>query len=317
MNRKIAIVLVTALVCSVMWFSSRGKEIRTVKVIQPSFSDIINSVSATGSVEQIRTSNLYSKNYAAIERIYVNTGDSVKKDQVLMSLKEAEVQVPDTQELSGVVSEVFSRVTVDEIPIADYIEGNLIKSPFDGVVTEVCVNETQSISPVTKCIVVSDVSRTQAIVSVVESDIAKIKVGMPASITGNAFSGIFNGVVLEVAQQIKTSVNLTGTSDKYAKVVIELFDANKDLFPGSSVNAKIYTTQKKNVITLPYEAITQDSENKEVVFVINNGVVERRRIITGDELSNQIEIVRGISTNDTVILNPSDDLVIGEKVKEG
>jgi multidrug efflux pump subunit AcrA (membrane-fusion protein) len=141
-----------------------------------------------------------------------------------------------------------------------------------------------------------------------------MKKGMPAGITGDSFKGTYNGVVLEISQQIKSEITLQGEGERYAEVVIELYDADRKLMPGSSVLAKIYTSKKKDVITLPYEAVTQDSSNKEVVYTVHNGKIQKKYVVTGYELSNLVEIKSGISRSDEVVLSPTEELEDGKKV---
>lgn len=316
MKRGLTVLIPTLIACAAMWFLSPKETLKTVNTITPKLSDIVYSVSAGGKIEQIRAAGLYHSGYAIVDKIYVNPGDEVKKGQVLMTLQP--IKAPLDAEVKDYFSEILAQATgyadIKEPSYAAYTDGSQIVSPFDGIVTELGVKETEAISPLTKCAVVSDVSRMQAIVSIPEADILKVKRGMPAGITGDSFAGIYNGVVLEISHQIKSELSIQGEGERYAKAVIELFDADRKLLPGSSVIVKIYTSKKTNVITLPYEAVTQDEDNNEVVYVVKNGRVEKRIVQTGYELSSVVEVKSGISEGDIVILSPPEDLSEGDKV---
>lgn len=314
MKRGLVVFLSTLVVCAVMWLVSPKETIKTVNTISPKLSDITYSVSASGKIEQIRAASLYSSGYATVDRIFVNPGDNVKKGQVLMTLQPSEIRAPVDADITDYLSELLFQTTGKEPSFASYSDGNQVISPIDGIVTELGVKEMETVSPLTKCAVVSDISRMQAIVAIPESEILKVKRGMPVGITGDSFFGTYNGVVLEISHQIKSEISIQGEGERYAEAVIELLDADRRLLPGCSVLAKIYTSKKSNVITLPYEAVTQDSSNNEVVYIVDNGRVVKKYVQTGYELSNLVEIKSGISEGDIVILSPSEDLSEGEKV---
>lgn len=314
MHKNGLLLVLTGLICWGMWQFSPREDLPVVKTTTPIQTNIIYSVSASGSVKQIRTSTLYSQNYSRIDKIYINTGDYVQKGQLLMDISPSEVQLPDQNQVTELLTEVISGQGIPEQSV-EVVSGNRILCPFDGVITEICVVEQQTVSPFSQCIVISDVSRTQAVVTVSESEIPKLKIGMPASITGESFDGIYNGVVLEIIQQIKTSVSLTGASEKYAEVVLEFYEGGEKLMPGSSVSAKIHTTQKKNALTLPYEAITQNEHNQEILYVVSEGRLVERSAVTGFEFSNQLEILRGVSPGEAVVLEPSEELRDGMRVQ--
>lgn len=314
MKRSIFIFLITLAVCTTMWLLSTGERVKYVNCITPTLSDITFNVSAKGTIEQICAANLYSSEYATVDRIYVNIGDSVKKGQVIMSLLPTDISIPDKQNMTELLVDVFAQTVNDESSYATYSKGFQIISPIDGIITELSVEEMETVTPISKCAVVSDISRMQAKIAVAESDISEVKKGMPVSLTGEAFRGIYNGVVLEISKQIKSQLTIQGEGERYADVVVEILNADQNLLPGSSIQAFIYTKKKHNVLTLPYEAISQDTQNREVVYIVENGIVRKKLIKTGYEMPNTVEIKSGISEGCKVIISPDDSLSEGDKV---
>jgi hypothetical protein len=49
--------------------------------------------------------------------------------------------------------------------------------------------------------------------------------------------------------------------------------------------------------------------------VDQNNVVELKKIKIGRDLGNQLEVTQGVSADDRIIVNPSDSLAAGQKVK--
>ena len=66
---------------------------------------------------------------------------------------------------------------------------------------------------------------------------------------------------------------------------------------------------------LPVSAMLFRSEGLQVATVDNGNRVELNNITVGRDFGNQIEVVSGVKSSDSVIVNPSDSLVSGEKVR--
>jgi HlyD family secretion protein len=112
---------------------------------------------------------------------------------------------------------------------------------------------------------IADMSVVTAEVKVDETDIVNLKYGQPADITVDALPGrTFKGHVTIVGDQailrstgIATSQSTTGTEEaKDFKVVVTLDNPSDDLRPGLSATAKVLTAEKKNVLSIPLQALT-------------------------------------------------------------
>ena len=73
--------------------------------------------------------------------------------------------------------------------------------------------------------------------------------------------------------------------------------------------------RRDGIITVPYEAIRQDEENQEYVYIYKDGKAYRRNIITGTELREETEVCTGLEVGECVILQP-DKVSDGVSVKE-
>jgi hypothetical protein len=76
----------------------------------------------------------------------------------------------------------------------------------------------------------------------------------------------------------------------------------------------VVTRTVGRAVTLPYEAIGQDENNREYLYVIQEGRAVKRLIVTGRELSDCVEILAGATDGEPVILNP-DDVRHGQRVQ--
>jgi hypothetical protein len=69
-----------------------------------------------------------------------------------------------------------------------------------------------------------------------------------------------------------------------------------------------------NSLFIPGNTLIFQREGPQVGVVTTDGKVELRKIQIGQDLGAQLEILKGLSTTDQVIVNPSDSLSNGIEV---
>ena len=180
-----------------------------------------------------------------------------------------------------------------------------LKAPFPGVVAEVNgeVGEFVTPSPVgiptPPAVDLMDISCLYVSAPIDEVDAPQIRVGMPANISLDAFSGqVFTGQVRRVAPYVLDLEKQARTVD------VEVEFANPDecqcMLPGYSADIEVILDEHVNVMRIPTEAIL---EGNRVLVLGAEGVLEERTIEAG--LSNWAwtEVVKGLSKNDQVVLS--------------
>ncbi|HHX50484.1 MAG TPA: hypothetical protein GX711_03480, partial [Clostridia bacterium] len=68
-------------------------------------------------------------------------------------------------------------------------------------------------------------------------------------------------------------------------------------------------------LLVPYEAVLEDGEGREWVFVVKNGMVEKRAIITGAGNELYREVLQGAEQGEQLVLNPPDNLEDRDRVR--
>jgi HlyD family secretion protein len=113
---------------------------------------------------------------------------------------------------------------------------------------------------------ISDMSVVTSEVMVDETDIVSVRVGEDAEVTIDAIPGkFFKGEVTEVGTQavlrssgLASTQSTTGNQEaKDFKVVVTLQNPPDGLRPGLSSTAKITTAQRKNVLSIPIQALAE------------------------------------------------------------
>src|SRR5690625_322114 len=95
-------------------------------------------------------------------------------------------------------------------------------------------------------------------------------------------------------------------------VQVELKD-KVNLKPGFKMLIEIVTREEK-VDTLPANAV-QQMDNENYVYIVENGKAKRMEVKIGTVDSEFMEIKEGITGDDQVIINPSEDITDGTEVK--
>ncbi len=187
-----------------------------------------------------------------------------------------------------------------------------VKAPIDGVVSELGV--TEGGLPEGKSIItIENTEKLKIKVSIKEKDILKLKEGMGAEITVDSipdktFKGKLNRVVLVPQKSMGEEGGVS--SDYSAEIVID--DKDSGLLIGMNAKAKIILSEKKNTLAVPFDAVTEDSSGKKIVYIAekqaDNTVKARAAAVTVElEADYYVAVTSSeVKDGDTLILLPDD-----------
>lgn len=156
------------------------------------------------------------------------------------------------------------------VRFSDMRDKTIYNSPLDGVITSLPVHQGENVVPGIQnqtgsvLFQVSDLSVITAEVLVDEADIINVKLREPADVTIDAIPNkTFKGHVTEIGMSAVSrntgQLGTTTTTSEEAKdfrVVVTLDEPPPNLRPGLSTTAKIITATRKNVVTVPIQALT-------------------------------------------------------------
>jgi HlyD family secretion protein len=225
---------------------------------------------------------------------------------------------------------------------ADVLDKYNVYSPIDGVVTNLPVRVGETVvpgiqnSPASTVMTVADMSVITAELKVDETDIVNVRLSQVADITIDAIPGrSFKGRVIEIGNTaILRSTGLAASQStissqeaKDFKVVVALDNPPADIRPGLSCTAKVTTATRKNVLTIPIQALTarqkgdlepkkdngkapampdpiaEKARKEEVygVFVIAGEKAEFHKVDTGITGATDVEVLNGLKEGDQII----------------
>ena len=172
-----------------------------------------------------------------------------------------------------------------------------VRAPRAGTVTALLTALGAHVDPPTPMVAMADLDRLEVRVDLSEFDIARVKRGLQATVSVDALGGEpFRGEVLFAA--------LTGTNTSGVvtfPVQVGLTDA-PGLKPGMNVSVRIVVANRRNVVQLPLEAVTQEGGEATVTVLDRSGQPVSRTVKLGLANNKNVEIVKGLRAGERVVL---------------
>lgn len=135
------------------------------------------------------------------------------------------------------------------------LERTQIRSPVDGIVIKRSVEAGQTVAASLQApelfVIARNLSDMQVEASIDESDVARVRVGQPASFTVDAFPG--RGFEGQVRQVRKAAVNSQNVITYVA--VVGFTNVSSQLLPGMTANVRIVTDTRDDVLKVPNAAL--------------------------------------------------------------
>ena len=138
-----------------------------------------------------------------------------------------------------------------------------------------------------------------------EADLARMRVGLGASVTPVGTASQFNGQIWQVAPIIDPQ-----SRQGIARIALSY---NAALRPGGFATAQISAGQV-DAPMLPESAVLSDDKGNYVFVIDAKNKVERRQVKTGSVSDSGIPVIEGLSGNEQVVLSAGAFLNPGETV---
>jgi RND family efflux transporter MFP subunit len=189
----------------------------------------------------------------------------------------------------------------------DKLKNTTVTAPFTGVLEKIHAEEGTLLSPGTPVADIIDPKQLKMEVAVTEKEVVRLAKGQQVKITSDVFEGtVFEGTIDAIGSQ--------GNDNLCYMVEIRLNDKQATkLKPGMSAVAHFQSDNKRKELTIERLAIAGGLKNP-YVFVVKDGKAYRKNIVTGNVVSNRVEVVEGISENDLIVLNGHSQLADGAQV---
>ena len=270
-----------------------------------------------------------------VTAIYVNTGDHVRKGQVLFttdaSATETQIATLKTQlNLASTVYEKQARLWKENIgsevqylqsktnkeaaesqlvQLQNAIELTKCKSPIDGVVDEIRVKIGDMAAPSQAMPGVRVVNNSSLVIKAKMSDaqIGLLKVGDMVEVN-----------FPDINKTIESKVSFVGqVVDKASRTFnVEVKLDNKDANYKSNMITKLLINDdvEPNVMTVPTNTIQQNENGQSYVLIADNNTAVKRIIVTGNAYNGTTVVKSGLNKGDKIISFGYSEVVDGQKI---
>ncbi|MCS6897542.1 MAG: efflux RND transporter periplasmic adaptor subunit [Nitrospira sp.] len=182
-----------------------------------------------------------------------------------------------------------------------------IRAPFSGYIAErnldvgaYVTGTTASTSTLSRGILsLHDIDTVRVLIDVVEKDVPLIKVGQRAELRTDAYpDAVFEGRVTRIPQTLNRAT-------RTMPVEIDVMNADRQLKGGMFARVKIHVGTHRQAVQIPLDAVSR-MEDEQYVFIVRDGLARRTAIEVGARDGNWVEITKGLTGDEEVVVSGKD-----------
>ena len=284
----IILVILGIVVFVVMKMKNKSSNNEVIQTISPLIGSIRVFISTTGTVLPKNRLQVKPPVNGRVESILVKEGDKVRAGQTLawMSSTERAALLDAAESQNATALKYWAEVYK---PIA-------LLSPIEGEVIVATTQPGQTVTTTDAVLVLSDHLILRAQVD--ETDIGKIKEGMKARITLDAYPDVkIKAIVEHIYHESQTSNNVTiYLVDLTPSEVPEFFRS------GMNVSVDFIVEDKEKILTIPVEAVNKNGETYVLLKQPDKKEPLKARVELGITDDKNYEVISGVTENDKIIV---------------
>jgi RND family efflux transporter MFP subunit len=327
--------------------------IPSVNVVYPSLSSLSAEIALPGNTQAFTDTPIYSRTNGYLKSWYFDIGTHVRKGQLMAQIETPEVdqqlQVAQAdlksaqanldlanttsaryqnllktnsvskQETDVAMSDASAKKAAVDASMANVRRLEQLQSfenvyaPFDGIVTARNTDIGRLISAgqntaAQELFHLAAIGKIRVYVSVPEAYSAAIKDGSTATLTLDEYPGrSFVGTIAR-------NSNAIDQSTRTLNVEVDVDNPKGELIPGAYVFVHFKVPEHAASLMIPSNTLLFRSEGLRV-GVVRNGRVQLVPVKISRDAGATVEIASGLTSNDAVILDPSDSLASGQEVQ--
>jgi RND family efflux transporter MFP subunit len=266
-----------------------------------------------------RYEELHSRGFiAAMDRDNVKT--NAESSQAALKAAEAQLDVSKTQVETARSQVSLAKSNVDGARASMKIsqtslDNTKITAPFAGYISArnlypgASVNSQAAGTSNTSVgiLVLQDLRVVKVQVEVQERDISRVKIGSVAKVYVDAYPGrVFEAKAARIVHSLDPRTRTLG-------VEMEIANPDGALKPGMYARVELVIDHHPKAVLIENEAIRNEGDTP-VVFTVNKGVVGRRVITVGVTQGTLVEVLKGLTGTEQVIVEGKELVRDGQKV---
>ena len=288
-------------------------------IVEIDHTDYLHAVNqAKANLASARAKVIQQDTAVRNTKLTLDRMEALIKDQ-FVSQQDVDTALVNYDAAVAALASLRAQVTQMEVALAQ-AETNLaysyIRTPFSGYIAErnldpgaYVTGTTASTSTTTRGILsLHDIETVRTLIEVVEKDVPLVKIGQKAEVRAEAYPDrAFEGRVTRIVQALNRATRT---------MTVEVDLPNKDhmLKGGMFARVGVLVGVHRNAVQIPLDAITRLEENQ-YVYVVRNGAAHQVPVEVGSRVENRIEITKGLTGSEQVIVSGKDLISEGTVVE--
>lgn len=302
---------------------------------------VVRTKTATARVERIALSEEYTSEVKAykenditpaasgvhIDRILVDVGDKVSKGQLLMTLdptqyNQAMVQLKLIEDnlnrltpvykAGGISAQDYDQVKAQydvQLEAITNMKKNIeVLSPISGVVTARS-GEAGDLFMNRPVLHIMQINPLKVIANIPEQHFAQVKKGMPVKLELDAYPG------REFTGRVELISPAMDVATRTFAVEVNVPNAKEELRPGMFARTHFDLGVREGIVVPDVAIQKQLGSSERYIYVIKEGLAERRRVEVGRQVGQMVELLSGVEAGEEVAITALTRLENGAKVE--
>lgn len=282
----------------------------------------------TATVEADVKNNIAPSSPVRINKIYVEVGDRVVKNQKLVqmdiaNLRQKELQLENQRIEFNRMDELYKvggaskseldaakmQLDVQETSVKNLQENTYLLSPINGVVTARNYDNGDMYSGGDPVLVVEQITPVKLLINVSETYFTKVKLGAPVDVKLDVYGDEhFDGKISLIYPTIDPAT-------RTFQVEIQLPNKGQKVRPGMFARVTLNFGTADNVVVPDLAIVKQAGAGDRYVYVYKDGKVSYNKVELGRRMGSEYELKSGVPNNSQVVVAGQSRLINGMEVE--
>lgn len=263
-----------------------------------------NVIEVSGNISAAQKQELQAAGAGTVEAVYVKEGDHVTKGQIILELDDIEQRYNlasldydiAQKQISGSAREIELLRSKRET-LVKKLEDRKVVATFDGIVVKLSVAVGDYLQAQDSVGTLIDRSYMTTSVEVVETDVAKLKIGQKVTFTFPAYSKPVEGYVYAYPNM----GTITNRGATVVPVDVRIDNPPDEILPNYSFTGEIEITAPKTVILVENQAIGYDDNGQAFAEIMLPDGSTRKVDVTVEQYDRtHVNVTEGLSGNETL-----------------
>jgi RND family efflux transporter MFP subunit len=270
---------------------------------------------------------------AGIDELEVNLADAERTVRRVQDLREqgvASIQDLDSATTAEEALRARLRVARSSLNAADAqlavsaqdLENYTVRAPFAGIAVSKDAQPGEMVSPVsagggftrTGISTIVDMTSLEIEVDVNESHIAKVYPGQPADAVLDAYPD------WHIPATVRTVIPTADRQKATVKVRLTFDELDPKILPDMGVKVAFQETAEEQDTAVEARALVPQAavferDGQAYVFVIDDGILDRRAVSSGRSVGTDVEMMAGVVAGETIVVSGPEGLADGDSVR--